>query len=140
MREIKTPINRAVKRRFIIWLFVFGLIAILIAFIVMSKLMFDVGIVCIFHEMLGIYCPGCGGTRMAVEIIRGNFYQAFRYNMFIFLTFPILFVIFLKQSYMYIMHNKLILWLDKFLIWYAIGLVIFGVLRNIEMFKWMAPV
>lgn len=132
-------IDRNIIRRFITWLFVFAVPVILVVFIVSSQLFFDVGIVCVFKGLFGWECPGCGGTRMAVSILHGEFYQAFRYNAFVFTTFPILLIVFIKQSYMYIVHNKLIDWLDKFLVGYAAGLLIFGIIRNIPMFSWLAP-
>ena len=35
---------------------------------------------CPFHQLTGIPCPGCGGTRAALEIIDGHFENAFQIN------------------------------------------------------------
>ena len=40
---------------------------------------------CLWNEMTGLYCPGCGITRMLIAMIQLDFYQAFRYNPFLFL-------------------------------------------------------
>ena len=84
---------------------------------------------CIFHEITGLYCPGCGITRALASIIQLNFYQAFRYNNLIILIIPI--------GIIYILNNKKI----PNYAWYiclAIA-ILFGILRNISIFEFLAP-
>lgn len=126
-------------RRAVLLLVVFGFIGILIGLIILSSMLFDAGVRCPFYEIFNWHCPGCGATRMAVEILHGNFYGALRYNAFIFVTLPLLLPIMAYQAYLYIMKNELIPWLDKFLIGYSIALLIFGILRNMEILSWLAP-
>jgi len=40
---------------------------------------------CSLNEKLGLYCPGCGGTRAWRALIDGNFVDAFLYNPFLFI-------------------------------------------------------
>ena len=47
---------------------------------------------CLFHKITGLYCPGCGVTRMLDAIFHFSFYQAFRYNPLAFVLL-VLFVI-----------------------------------------------
>lgn len=131
--------KRDIIRRACVVFFTFGLISALIIIIVLSKYIFDVGVVCPLYELFGWNCPGCGGTRMAVSLLKFEFYQALRYNAYVFITLPILAYVFLRQTYVYIRYNKLINWIDKFLVWYAVGLVSFGILRNTSIFRWLAP-
>lgn len=35
---------------------------------------------CIFHELTGFYCPGCGGTRAFLALITGHPILSFLYN------------------------------------------------------------
>jgi len=35
---------------------------------------------CFFSEILGIYCPGCGGTRAVQALLHGRFLQALWYH------------------------------------------------------------
>jgi hypothetical protein len=35
---------------------------------------------CPFHELTGLWCPGCGSTRAAVSLSHGNLIEAFRHN------------------------------------------------------------
>lgn len=38
---------------------------------------------CMFHEMTGYYCPGCGITRAVYAFFEGNLLQCFRYHPFV---------------------------------------------------------
>ena len=35
---------------------------------------------CAVYEFTGFYCPGCGGTRAAICLLRGRVWTAFKYN------------------------------------------------------------
>ena len=48
----------------------------------------NVYINCPIKEITGLYCPGCGITRMLQAILQLNFYQAFRYNPLLFISLP----------------------------------------------------
>lgn len=92
---------------------------------------FNIGIPCIFHEITGLYCPGCGSTRAAGALIKLEFYQAFRYNA--------LATILLPFSFFYLILQKKIKIPN--IVWYALLAItiIFGILRNIEIFSFLAP-
>lgn len=126
-------------RRFVTVFLVSMFIVALILLIVLSKLYFNVGIVCPFHELLNWNCPGCGGTRMAVAILELDFYQAFRYNPFIFVTAPVIAVVYIWQFIVYVRENRLLKYLDIFLIIYAFALIVFGIVRNIGILSWLSP-
>lgn len=131
--------KRDILRRFITWLFCFGVLGVLIALIVLSAYLFDAGVKCPFYYLLHWNCPGCGGTRMAIALLDGDVYQALRYNAYVLVTLPSLVYVFIRQSYEYIKYNRLINWLDKYLVVYCIGFLAFGFLRNTEIFSWLAP-
>lgn len=42
--------------------------------------------VCVFHEMTGIACPGCGATRSVRHAFNGDLTKAFLMNPMIFIT------------------------------------------------------
>lgn len=35
---------------------------------------------CLFHEITGLYCPGCGGTRAVRSLLAGHFIKSFLYH------------------------------------------------------------
>ena len=35
---------------------------------------------CVFHSMTGLYCPGCGGTRAVLELMKGHVLQSLWYH------------------------------------------------------------
>ena len=38
---------------------------------------------CFFQRMFGIYCPGCGGTRAVVALLKGQFLRSLWYHPFV---------------------------------------------------------
>ena len=109
----------------------------IIYFILVFK--FNIYIPCLFHKITNLYCPGCGVTRMIVSLLKGNLYQAFRYNMLIFILTP--FLMFFIFDYIISRKKQRDALYEKIpnSIWYIliIILVIFGIIRNI--FPFFAP-
>lgn len=101
-----------------------------------------IAIPCIFHKITGLYCPGCGVTRMCVHLINLDFYKAFRSNPGVFLSLPLLAVIFAASAYSYVKSGKPARekWLTALEIITAVILIIFGILRNIPFFSFLAPI
>lgn len=93
------------------------------------------GIPCIIHKVTGFYCPGCGGTRMVISLIKLDIYQAFRYNMLLTITIPF-FILHLICRYIFKLKYKI-----PNYIWYLliVVVIIFGILRNIPYFIFLAP-
>lgn len=92
-----------------------------------------VGVPCVFRELTGFLCPGCGITRLCLALIDIDLYQAFRFNMLVFLLVP-MYVIYLlmsrkgwKKTSSMMMGAMVVITL------------LFGILRNIEAFAWLAP-
>lgn len=52
---------------------------------------------CIFNEIFGIPCPGCGMTRAWLSVLRLDFYKAFSYHL-MFWVLPVLYLCFLKDG------------------------------------------
>ena len=103
--------------------------------IIILVLEFGLRIPCLFHELTGLYCPGCGATRSIVSLIKLNPYQAFRYNMIITILIPI-FLIWLFYKYILKGKKRIPNWM-----WWTllVVLLVFGVLRNIPFFDFLAP-
>lgn len=88
---------------------------------------------CYINKLTGLYCPGCGMTRALHSILRLEFYQALRYNglSFIMPLLYIIYYIFMRKEFESISKNILI-----FMIIIAL---VYGILRNISKFSYLAP-
>lgn len=94
---------------------------------------FGVHIPCVFREITGYYCPGCGLTRACLALLDGDIYQAFRYNMLVFILAP-LFVVYTIVDKKGLKKYSNILMMVMLILTF-----IFFVLRNTEVFGWLAP-
>lgn len=116
------------------------IIVLIVIFLIYAVLIirFDIGIPCVFYEITGLYCPGCGITRLCLSLFEGDVYQAFRYNPIIFIDLPILFILFVLN--IFFKKNKNIKKItDVIIIFLATITIIFGVIRNIPIFSFLAP-
>lgn len=46
---------------------------------------------CLFHQITGLLCPGCGSLRAIHQLLHGHFIAAFRFNPLLILSLPCLF-------------------------------------------------
>lgn len=98
----------------------------------------NVYINCPIKEITGLYCPGCGITRMLQAILQLNFYQAFRHNPLLFISLPF-FIFFTVEGIITKkdpLYNKIP---NKILITIIIIFIIYGILRNLPLFDFLAP-
>lgn len=95
---------------------------------------------CFLNRLFGIYCPGCGGSRMAVSILHGEFYRAFRWNPFIFCSIPYFLILVTVPAYYFIRYNKTPKWVYVSFAVYGALLLVFGILRNIPGLEFLAPI
>lgn len=113
------------------------LIILLILYLLISSY-FHFYIPCPFKEITGFYCPGCGITRMLLSILKLDFYGAFRYNPLLFISIPIGLYIYID----YLIRKEKSLYKkipEKG--WYVVIIIfiIYGILRNIPAFDFLAP-
>ncbi|MBT6881503.1 MAG: DUF2752 domain-containing protein [Flavobacterium sp.] len=90
---------------------------------------------CPFHTITGLYCPGCGSQRAIHDLMHLNIFEAINHNalMFFAFTFGIgLYLYSKKKFYDLIYHPK------SPLIIFGI-IFLFGVLRNLDKFHFLAP-
>lgn len=120
--------EKSVHKKFLVLI----IIGILYIFIVLK---YNIGIPCIFHELTGFYCPGCGGSRAIASLFKLNFYQAFRYNPLIITLLPFACIYFF---YKYILNGKRNLPNFVFYILLII-IILFAILRNVPAFSFLAP-
>lgn len=97
---------------------------------------------CVFNKITGLFCPGCGVTRMIFSITKLDLYQAFRYNPLIFCMLPFIIFYGIDTSIKWIKGTKNYLYLkinNKAWIIILIITLLFGILRNIPLFKFLIP-
>ena len=94
---------------------------------------------CFFKELFNIYCAGCGTTRMIQSFLSLNFYQAFRYNPFIFILCIVLIPYITYDIYLYIKKGKIILPSLRIIIIILSLCFIYMILRNIPGFEYLLP-
>ena len=90
---------------------------------------------CPFHTITGLYCPGCGSQRAIHDMMHLNIFEAINHNalMFFTFTFGIGLYMYSKKKFSGLIHHPK----SPFIIFGVIFL--FGVLRNIDIFHFLAP-
>ena len=94
---------------------------------------------CFYRYILGIYCAGCGSTRMFKSILKLDMYQAFRYNPLMFILTILGFIYLIINMILYIKHKKLIKLTLKHILIIVFILLIYMILRNIPNFEYLLP-
>lgn len=98
------------------------------------------GVECRIYRLTGCYCPSCGVTRMMYSLIRDHdLWQAFRYNPMLFYSMPMLVVLYVQQSVVFVRTGGLSDWMADFAKVWGFLMVLFCILRNIPAFDFLAP-
>lgn len=101
------------------------------------------GLRCVFFELTGLYCPGCGSGRAVTALLRGEWGRAFLYNPLLFVLGPPALCVFLYE-YVRLLFPRLRLRAIRVPRPVEIGCVAlvlaFWILRNIPAFSFLAPV
>lgn len=97
---------------------------------------------CIIKKISGKYCPGCGITRMFLELLKGNVAGAAKYNIFVLVLLPFALLWGVYRLIAYVKSNKTEyskVELTILLIVFAC-MIVFWIMRNMDAFLWLAPV
>ena len=123
-REQKTRLRETVVKYSVI----FGIALAYLVFVLLT----GYGIPCLFSEITGLECVGCGISRMLLALLRFDFVSAFHYNAFLFITGPFLLAYLVASEVNYVRHGtrRMGKW-DIFLYVELILAIAYGVLRNI---------
>ena len=101
--------------------------------------------ICLFHEVTGLYCPGCGTGRALTSILHLDFLSAIHYNILTVIFLPFL-AYFLVKSYISFVFKRGTLKVFpmipiKLFTGITIFIIAFWILRNIPVspFTLIAP-
>lgn len=94
---------------------------------------------CYIKDYTGYNCPGCGGTRMVMSLLKLDILQAFRWNPLLFIMIPFLAIIYIYSCCYYIKHGYIEEKVATILVYVAGILIVYGIVRNIPLFDWLAP-
>ena len=100
------------------------------------------GLSCLFYELTGLYCPGCGSGRAAIALLHGHVLEALSHNaLFLLLGVPC--GLLLVWEYLRFVFPGLGLKKIELPVWtarLALGMIaVFWLLRNIPGFEILAP-
>jgi len=94
---------------------------------------------CVFHDLTGWHCPGCGITRALHALVHFDFARALAMNALLVASLPVLAVMAAQG----LTHKALlprpiarVLFDGR---WWIGALLVFGVLRNLPGLEWLAP-
>jgi len=96
---------------------------------------------CFFHELTGLYCPGCGVQRSFHALLNGHVLTAIDYNLLFILFLPLIIFFILAFSLGRKHPATSFIYKPVFSFTVVIVVVSFWVLRNIPVtpFSWLAP-
>lgn len=127
------------KEKMIFAFLIGGILVLLFFFYFYLNRTYGFSIPCIFHEITGFYCPGCGITRTFFSLLKLDIVQAFRYNALVVCLIPIFAIYFGAQFYGWIYEKKIKIFPNWF--WYILLVIaiLFGILRNFDYFSYLQP-
>ena len=94
---------------------------------------------CLFHDLTGWYCPGCGLTRALHALVHFDGMRAFAMNPWLVLSLPLLATMALEAfTSRRVLPASLARLAYHGRAWIG-ALLVFGVVRNLPGFEWLAP-
>lgn len=96
---------------------------------------------CVFYEVTGLYCTGCGITRALYHLLHGHIYAALRMNPLAVVLLPVL-LVYVGWCFIRTWQGRLLPHLPTWVPWAAMVVVIvYTVARNLPWppFIWLAP-
>ncbi len=100
---------------------------------------------CIFYEVTGLYCAGCGSGRSLLALLHLDFYAAFRYQPLMFISLPLLVYYVAKLYFGFVFGKDVLPFPEIRSKWVGIAvvavIVAYWILRNIPVFPFtlLAP-
>ena len=113
-------------------------ISVFLIYYILNK-KFGFSIPCIFYKITGLYCPGCGITRLLFALVNLEFYESFKYNPWIFILIVLGLFYLICKLFIFLKFKKIIKIPNYVYITLIIISIIFGIFRNIPGFDFLGP-
>ncbi len=101
--------------------------------IIVALFYWGISVPCLFYELTGWQCAGCGNTRAAMALLRLDFASSFSYNLLFPLEFGYIGWVYGNSCFHYMKEGKF-LYRSPFLpmdITILLAIVVWGVVRNL---------
>ena len=99
---------------------------------------------CLFHEKTGLFCPGCGATRSALDLSNGDWFGAMRNNVLFVSSLGLsgawILVSAVSEKFPEVKKLRVFRFRLWFLWWILATLITFTLLRNIPVMDFLRPV
>lgn len=96
--------------------------------------------VCLFHELTGLNCPGCGGTRAAYALLHGKIALALKDNALFVLSLAALAVWGARFYFWKRKNPNAVFNVSPKVLWTFLAVaIVFTVLRNLPAFSFLSP-
>ena len=88
-------------------IFALGALSVLILLAILVALAKNgIGLSCLFYQITGLQCPGCGNSRAVLSLLRLDFAAALSYNLLFPLEFAYLLWVLLRCCYSYLREGR----------------------------------
>ena len=95
---------------------------------------------CLFHQVTGLNCPGCGGTRALHALMHGHIADAARFNVLFLLCLPYAAWTAARTGVWWLRDQTMNVAISANWMWTFFALsVAFGIVRNLPGFEWLSP-
>ena len=96
---------------------------------------------CLFHQMTGMFCPGCGSLRAAHQLLHGRLVSALHFNALLVLSLPLGVWMAARQGLARLGGRPPTDLFQTVMLWTGLVVVVlFGLLRNFSFaHPWLAP-
>lgn len=95
---------------------------------------------CLFHQLTGLNCPGCGATRALYALLHGNFQTALRDNALFVGSIAGAAVLGARFLFQKRQNPRVDFHLSPIFVWtYLAVALVFTILRNLRAFSFLSP-